>query len=90
MPNHVHLLVRPLEGSAMREILKAWKGVSARRINEQLGDSGSLWMDESFTHIVRNREKLSRAARYIRENPAKAKLTGSAYSLGSGQAAWFR
>ncbi len=89
MPNHVHLLVRPLGDSSLSQILQTWKGVSAHRVNQRLGRTGSLWMDESFTHIIRNLTKLKKASEYIHSNPTKAKLKAADYTLSKGKAAWF-
>ncbi|MDQ8207634.1 transposase [Coraliomargarita sp. SDUM461003] len=89
MPNHVHLLLRPFGDASLSNILQALKGVSAHRINKALGRTGSLWMEESFTHIVRNYEKLKQASDYIQQNPIKAKLSSEHYCLGQGQASWF-
>jgi len=38
MPNHVHVLFRPLGECALTDILKSWKGFTAREINR-----ASLW-----------------------------------------------
>ena len=42
MPNHVHVLVE-LWTMPIGELLKAWKGASARAVNLVLGSSGTLW-----------------------------------------------
>jgi Transposase and inactivated derivatives len=71
MPNHVHLLLRPRIGS-LPEILKGIKGVSARRINKLIGQTGErLWMEESYDHIVRSKEELFALQKYVRSNPAR-------------------
>jgi putative transposase len=56
------------------------KGVSARNINRLLGRSGSLWMQESFSHIVRSLEQLKKFQRYIQMNPEKARLPATDFS----------
>lgn len=80
MPNHVHVLVQPLGGVSLEEIMKPVKGVSARNINRLLGRSGSLWMQESFSHIVRSLEQLKKFQRYIQTNPTKANLPATDFS----------
>jgi putative transposase len=70
MPNHVHVLLVPLEGVSLTDILRSWKTFTAREINEREGRSGGLWQRESFDHIVRSREQLERIRGYIAENPA--------------------
>lgn len=88
MPNHVHVLVRPLLGCQLSPILKSWKGVSSRRVNQFIGEKGTLWMPEAFDHIVRNRERLGKFSTYIRDNPIKAGLDQGSYTLGKGKAQW--
>jgi putative transposase len=76
MPNHVHLIVRPLagDGDALEGILQSWKQFSAKRINTRLGADGSVWQEESFDRIVRDEEHLYRCLQYIGANPTRAKL----------------
>ena len=62
MPNHVHLLFRPLE--PISRTIKVWKGVSARRIGK-----GSIWMSNYRDTLIRDGEHLRRVIRYIRKNP---------------------
>jgi len=84
MPNHVHVLVRPLAGHTLSEILKSWKSFTAREINQSLGRTEALWQDESFDHIVRTPQALEQFTEYIRQNPAKAGLKGGESILGFG------
>jgi len=76
MPNHVHLLVRPLLGDQhpLEHIIQSWKQFTAKRLNARLGKSGSLWQEESFDRIVRDEEHLYRCIDYIGTNAAKAGL----------------
>ncbi len=74
MPNHVHVLVSPLPGFNLKDILHSWKSYSAHQINKHLGKSGALWKQESYDHIVRNQDELTRIRKYIRNNPNKAGL----------------
>ena len=55
-------------------ILQSWKGFSARRINQLLGETGTFWMDENFNHVVRSEAQWKHFREYIRENPMKANL----------------
>jgi len=76
MPNHVHVLFRPLGKHALPEILKSWKGFTAREINRRMGKAGELWQDEYWDRLIRNERHFFKVAEYIRENPVKAKLEG--------------
>jgi REP element-mobilizing transposase RayT len=79
MPNHVHLLMEPMGGNALSQLMKGIKGASARKINLLTGASGQFWMDESFDHIVRSEAQYEHFAAYIRDNPVKAGLQESEY-----------
>jgi len=79
MPDHVHLLftaLRDAEGwaFAIPEILRAIKGASAQSINILLGRRGSVWLDESFDHVLRGNESLRETVEYIRQNPVRKGL----------------
>ncbi|MGC8561558.1 MAG: transposase, partial [Phycisphaerae bacterium] len=78
----VHLLLEPLAGNELHELLKGIKGASARKANQILGNTGtSFWMDESYDHIVRSERQHQHLIRYIIENPAKAKLSANQFWL---------
>ena len=74
MPNHVHVIVTPLEGHQLRDILHGWKRFTALEINRKRGKQGQLWQHESYDHIVRNERSLARIQRYIEENPIRARI----------------
>jgi REP element-mobilizing transposase RayT len=74
MPNHVHVLVKPLPGNGLAEILHSWKSYTAKQLNLRLGRTGPLWQHESFDHLVRNEAAMEAIRRYIRENPQRAGL----------------
>ncbi|WP_338287279.1 transposase [Luteolibacter sp. LG18] len=81
MPNHVHVLVAPREGHSLTEVLHSWKRFTAREINRLIGRDGQLWQHESFDHLVRDAGSLEGFVRYVRDNPAKAKLREGEYRL---------
>ncbi len=81
MPNHVHILVKPLEGHTLPEITHSWKSFTANEINKITGNKGQLWMHESYDHIVRNENALHAIRNYIRQNPVKAKLKEGTFVL---------
>jgi REP element-mobilizing transposase RayT len=79
MPDHVHLLLRPLRDEnswpfPLVEILQCFKGTTAHRINKMLGASGPVWEEESFDHVLRSDEGLKQKCEYIRQNPVRAGL----------------
>ncbi|MBS1904226.1 MAG: transposase [Bacteroidetes bacterium] len=63
MPDHVHILLRPLPNGretwfGLPEILRGIKGSSARSINTLLNRSGSVWQDEYFDRLIRDEKEL--------------------------------
>jgi len=69
MPNHVHALVTPIGDFQLTKIVHSWKSFTARRINEMRGSTGPVWHPESFDHIIRSPQQLTRIEEYIRNNP---------------------
>jgi len=76
MPNHVHVLVKPIGNYSITDILHSWKSYTANEINKLLGRKGQVWMHESYDHIVRNEKAFEAIRQYIRNNP-KGKSTPS-------------
>jgi REP element-mobilizing transposase RayT len=74
MPNHVHLLLTPLPGHELEDILQSRKRHSARELNLLLNRSGDFWQKHSYDHIVRDDAEWKALQKYIAENPAKAAL----------------
>lgn len=81
MPNHVHVLFTIGEGGKLEAVVKAWKGASARAINEVRGTHGELWQGDYFDRLIRDGEHFWNCARYIRRNPKKAKLSPHEFTL---------
>ncbi|MCW0217816.1 MAG: transposase [Prosthecobacter sp.] len=81
MPNHVHVLMKPMAEKPVSTVLGPIKGASSRRINQLTNRRGSLWMDESFDHVVRSLNSLRKFQQYISNNPQKARLTEQEYTF---------
>ena len=84
MPNHVHVLLRPLGDHTLSEVLHSWKSFTAKQINAAIGRAGKVWQDESFDCIVRDAPALDRFSAYVQENPGKAKLPEGEFRVGQG------
>jgi REP element-mobilizing transposase RayT len=68
MANHVHMLISPRV--ELPKVMKALKGFTAKRANQMLGLSGNpFWQEESYDHLVRDREEFEGIKRYIENNP---------------------
>jgi REP element-mobilizing transposase RayT len=75
MPNHVHVVVWPMPGHALSDILHSWKSFTAHEINKRLPTKvASFWQGESYEHLIRDDEDLHRCCQYTLMNPVNAGL----------------
>ncbi|MGH8003389.1 MAG: REP-associated tyrosine transposase [Limisphaerales bacterium] len=90
MPDHVHLLFKPIWPENLSTIQHKLKRRSARVINWQNGRKGAFWDARSFDRIVRTEEQLIKTVEYIHWNPVKAGLTElpEEYLYSSANAQW--
>jgi REP element-mobilizing transposase RayT len=79
MPNHCHVVVKPLSSWALEKILDSWKGFVGHSVNQELGRTGVLWQEESYDRIIRDEEHLFRVIQYIGNNPRQAGLPEEAW-----------
>ncbi len=78
MPDHLHIILKPLSGTRLSEIMKNLKGSTAYQINKMLNRSGKFWQVENFDHLIRDGLGLREKWEYVKENPVKAKLVDKA------------
>ena len=88
MPNHVHVLVQPLEPATLSSVMQSWKSYTAHQINKRDCRTGILWQTESFDRIVRDDVELRKFDAYIMANPGAAGLRPATFRLGRGSATW--
>jgi carbamoylphosphate synthase large subunit/REP element-mobilizing transposase RayT len=81
MPNHVHVIFKPLEENSLVDILHSWKSFTAHALNRQMNRAGALWMHESFDTIIRDANHLRACREYIAQNPERARLPEEAFVL---------
>lgn len=81
MPNHVHALLRPMEGFDLEDLVHSIKSFTSHEINKICGREGTVWQEESYDRIVRNQNELSTFQDYIQANPAKANLRQGSYRI---------
>ncbi len=79
MSNHAHVVFAPLEKEegnwyALQKIMHSLKRNTARKANLFLGHEGAFWQDESYDHVVRDRQEWERIVKYVLNNPVKAGL----------------
>lgn len=81
MPNHVHALFVLHPECSLEDLIRSWKTFTARSINQLIGRSGNLWKRSYFDRLVRDEQHFANCVRYIRRNPAKARLSEYEYIL---------
>lgn len=74
MPNHVHVLCRPLAGQDLEMLAGSWKRHSSEALNRVTGKRGRVWQQETFDRIIRDADHFRQAVRYIAKNPIQARL----------------
>ena len=74
MPNHAHILIRPLQGRPISEIMQSLKSFTSHEANKILGRKGHFWSKEYFDRYIRSPKHFLAVVRYIEENPVKARL----------------
>jgi REP element-mobilizing transposase RayT len=77
MPNHVHVVL-DVHDTPLSQLVKVWKGRTAREANLVLGRRGAFWQDDYYDTRVRDGAHLAQAIRYVEQNPAKARLVRDA------------
>lgn len=87
MPNHVQLLVTP--EVALCKLTKSLKGITAKRANVALAQTGRpFWQEESYDHVVRQSGEFEGIRHYIEENPVRAALVTAAIQYRWSSAGW--
>lgn len=85
MPNHVHMVFGLINTDKIvgrtdcstyivTTILKSLKWYTALECNKILNRSGAFWQHESYDHVVRDEDELTRIIEYVLNNPVKAGL----------------
>lgn len=83
MPNHVHILMQPLNGITMSTSMASWKKFTGRRISEwrqrhRSQPPGPAWHREYFDRYIRDEAHYRNVVAYIHQNPVKAGLVSEA------------
>ena len=73
MPNHVHLVLTPLEEDGLRKTLADLHRRYTTYINARLDVTGHLWQGR-FGSVAMDEEHLLNAVRYVTLNPVRAGL----------------
>jgi REP element-mobilizing transposase RayT len=75
MPNHVHVIVWPMPGHNLSDVLHSWKSFTSSKANQMLNRvQKGFWQTESFDHWIRDDEERARLVAYVENNPVKARF----------------
>jgi len=64
MPDHIHWLIQ-LSNEGLNKIMHAFKGVSAKQINQHHSVKGKFWQASYHDHAVRKEEDLAKISSLI-------------------------
>jgi putative transposase len=89
MPNHFHVLLTPAPEVSLEKCVQYIKGGFSFRAKKELGFLGEIWQAGYNEHRVKNAGDYHAHARYIHDNPVRARLCESPrefeYSSASGK-----
>ena len=71
MPDHVHVLVKPLEKYLLQDIVHSWKSFTAHKFRRDYDRNVGIWQEEYFDRIVRDEKEFLDKTQYIINNPLK-------------------
>ena len=75
MLNHAHVVVWPMPGHTLSDILHSWKSYTSHEINKRLPQKVvPFWQSESYEHLIRDDDDLHRCCHYTLINPVNAGL----------------
>ncbi|MDR2542452.1 MAG: transposase [Treponema sp.] len=72
MPTHIHLLIKPAEGTNLSVIMHWIKTRSAKRWNSTNGSTDHMWGNRFYARIVNDAQEFDNVMAYIDQNPVKA------------------
>jgi len=78
MSNHVHLLTRPTKNESLYKMMQGITLCYTQYINRTYKRTGRLWESRYHSSIVDKEKYLWGVARYIEQNPMRAKIVNKA------------
>ncbi len=88
MPNHVHVLMATNAEYELGKIVREWKMITTKRINERLQRRGALCAPDYFDRYMRDQAQYDAAKQYIERNPVTASLCEKPQDWSFGSAGW--
>ena len=77
MPNHFHMVVKPIYGKDLSRYMQWLRTSHVRRYHSQYGTTGHVWQGRFKSFIVQEDDHLITVLRYVEGNPVRAGLTSS-------------
>ncbi len=74
MGNHIHLLIKPIKGTDLSDLMRWILSVFAKRFNWFFGLIGHVWYDRFKSKIITSYYYFLNTFIYISQNPVKAGL----------------
>jgi REP element-mobilizing transposase RayT len=68
MPDHMHLIIKPINENKLAQIMQSLKGSAAYVINKLLKRTGKFWQTENFDHLIRDAVGLRDKWDYIKKS----------------------
>jgi len=74
MPNHVHVLIIPINGHLLAAIVHSWKSYTGHAVKKFFNLTKPFWMPEYHDRFIRGERHMETVRNYIRQNPVAAGL----------------
>ncbi len=74
MPDHIHAVFRLGNKQTLSALIQSFKRFTAKQINVQLAQTGSVWQENYHDHGIRHDESLNKIICYCYENPVRKGL----------------
>jgi putative transposase len=78
LPDHAHLVLRPVGAFSLSEFMHSWKRNASRNANKLLKNARFGWQPSFMEHAIRDERDLLAHYRYILGNPIKHGANGLA------------
>ncbi len=78
MPEHLHGLLVPRDGTSISQVMQSIKGYTARLVNEKLDRRGPLWQRGFYDRMIRDERQLMEEVNYVHMNPVVAGMVEDA------------
>ena len=78
MPDHIHAVIELGRNQTLPKVMHSLKIFTAKQINRQRGERGSVWQDGYHDRGIRGDESLNGIIRYCYENPVGGGLVKQA------------